>query len=404
MRPKKLIGDQNSKLRNEAFHDLNSNILNTNTQNQSSIGNSYLETPESLVFQWNSPINNQIVADKIETSKREIDLANKILKGDDGSSKYGKVLFDDFGVRVLNMNQQREWFMKHVFFVFSIGMIYDNDDIELMRDIMELFDNKHDRTAFLMNHFKVFIYNDPFIQQLEKELIIANGNYHILLVPIVNASDSEIALAPDKMFTANGPISKFISWNEIINFMTSMVSRYGVICEIVSNQHEEQKNRYNRPKSNYRDNANGVRPSDMSITLEMKLDPEVYRKIDTEQEFLETRDNNFKRRLHVDKVMKDRTVDRSRSKGKNSLLTRIAQNKPIETSHPNKNAKKGIVAKIQMAKIQPDNKEHEYQKYAVYDGLDANMMPIGSAPGARTDFSMMDTIEARTSVQLPGGF
>jgi hypothetical protein len=347
------------------------------------------KSDDTMTFKWVSPIHDKIVSDKIDKSSREIELADKLLKGE-VANEDSQILVDDYGVRILNMTGDRDWFSKHVFFVFSIGRIYDNDDRELMRDVMHTFENKHDRTAFLMNYTEVFTYDNEFIKQIEKQLIIGNGNYHVLLVPYVKATHDELLQAPDKMFSFNGPVSKFIKWNDIIEFMTMIIAKYGVICEITSQTNEEQKKQYAKTRSNYKNNAIGNRPNDISFTMNMTIDPNIQESIDKEHEFLETRDENFKKRSRINKTIKHRTVDLTKHRNK-SLLSRIQSDKVVNMTLPNGHEKGVELRMNSLHTIKPKEEKHKYEIYDTEDGF------YGESSGMNS--SLMDVIAMRQDIQ-----
>ena len=130
---------------------------------------------------------------------------------------------------IINHDQDKLWFAKNVAFIFGVGAIFDENDAHIMDTIINYFDEKQ-LVAHLENHYRIESYDESkLIQEIEKKLKIQNGNYHVFMVPIVYANDDELEQAPEEQFKKKGIVKKFTTWNQITDYMSTMMSRYGLI-------------------------------------------------------------------------------------------------------------------------------------------------------------------------------
>lgn len=138
---------------------------------------------------------------------------------------------DADGFPIINVTEENAWFADNVLFVFGKGAIYDEDDDKVFERVLSCFHNEIHGSAFLINKVLIEDYRDSsLLQTLEKQLYIANGNYHICCIPLV-LNDADITAAPEKKFAKHGIIDKFMQWSTIEAFISSCVARYGLITE-----------------------------------------------------------------------------------------------------------------------------------------------------------------------------
>lgn len=135
----------------------------------------------------------------------------------------------DTGKTVLNAVHKNIWFSKHVYMLFSIGRIFDRNDQNFMESVMNYF-NKNNEMYLSAKH-DVMNYSDELIGKIEKQIGIENGNYHIMLVLIVYASDEELLESPEFLFNTSGIVKWAIESDEIKEIMLTFLNRYGIATE-----------------------------------------------------------------------------------------------------------------------------------------------------------------------------
>jgi hypothetical protein len=129
----------------------------------------------------------------------------------------------------LNVTPENKWFNENVSFIFSTGCVFDEDDRRQINELLEVFiDNG--RTGFLKNYFRVMIYIDDIIKKLEKKLAVKNGNYHILLIVLVD--ETAISEAPEPDFSQGDIVDHFLNWRHVIEYISKMSARYGLLSNV----------------------------------------------------------------------------------------------------------------------------------------------------------------------------
>lgn len=127
-----------------------------------------------------------------------------------------------------NENTPKLWFWKHITLIFSIGVIYENEDKQVLDAILRYFNKKDD--VFIPNVYKIFNYKEPIIQTIEKEFDIGPGNYHFMLIPFVTTDDQTIlSEAPESVYSSYGPLTPFVDLNEIVRYIIEINNKYAAI-------------------------------------------------------------------------------------------------------------------------------------------------------------------------------
>ena len=127
-----------------------------------------------------------------------------------------------------NENTSKLWFWKHVSLIFSIGVIYEDEDKQVLDAILKYFNNKDD--IFIPNNYKIFDYRNEFIKTIEKEFDIGPGNYHFMLVPFITTEDQEILKnAPESVYSTYGPLTPFVDMDSIVSYIIEINNKYGAI-------------------------------------------------------------------------------------------------------------------------------------------------------------------------------
>lgn len=128
----------------------------------------------------------------------------------------------------LNENTPKLWFWKHVTLIFSIGVVYEEEDKAVLDAILKYFNKKDD--VFIPNNFKLFDYRNELIKTIEKEFDIGPGNYHFMLVPFVTTDDPEILKnAPESVYTSYGPLTPFVDIDNAVSYIIEINNKYGAI-------------------------------------------------------------------------------------------------------------------------------------------------------------------------------
>lgn len=162
----------------------------------------------------------------LDNTQKQIAVVHNILNAGYDVYKNSK------GAPIVNASRERIWFARSVAFVFALGRIYDDDDDAKMQAIMNYFNDEGDH-AYLENHYRVESYStSPLVQEIEKRLRLGNGNYHVVMVPIVYAEDNMLDQAPESQFKRKGILDKYTSWESITDYMKDMIVRYGLVVKM----------------------------------------------------------------------------------------------------------------------------------------------------------------------------
>lgn len=128
----------------------------------------------------------------------------------------------------INENTSRFWFWDNVGFIFSTGLVYASEDVDIMNQIMKYFDKTE--TSFLPNQYSVLNYNSSIIKRIELENNIPNGNYHMMLTPFVLTTDETIlSEASEQAYSRYGPVECFTNVEEIVIYMIEVNRKYSAI-------------------------------------------------------------------------------------------------------------------------------------------------------------------------------
>ena len=128
----------------------------------------------------------------------------------------------------LNEKKDKLWVWKNLGFIFSIGVVFEEDDQKIMSEIIKYFDNSS--SSFIPCQHQVLNYNDDFIKIVEKKFGIHNGNYHYILIPFVLTEDeTELKQAPEHRYSYFGPVNVFQTPNDIVNYIIEVNNFYGAV-------------------------------------------------------------------------------------------------------------------------------------------------------------------------------
>lgn len=168
---------------------------------------------------WQAPTSFGLNLKNLESEKDEI----KYLMN------YTSNLFESKKTtEYLNENTAKLWFWKHISLIFSIGIVYEEEDKQIMNAILKYFNKKDD--VFIPNVYKIFDYRNKFISTIEKEFDIGNGNYHIMLVPFVTTDDPVVlSKSPESVYSSYGPLTPFVDLDNIVSYIIEINNKYGAV-------------------------------------------------------------------------------------------------------------------------------------------------------------------------------
>lgn len=173
------------------------------------------------ILNWDSDLANERMQMYQNDIAKQNELLNKIFENSE------KNLYAPNGSKIENLTTDNDWFRQNVAFIFSIGKIFNRSDREQLDTIIAYFQNTDNR-AFLMNTYELLNYKDQKIKQIEQSINITNGNYHIMLIPIVIAENT--SNAPEKKYSSIGVVDRFFDWSDVNKYMIEIVKRYGLIA------------------------------------------------------------------------------------------------------------------------------------------------------------------------------
>lgn len=227
--------------------------------------------------------------------------------------------------KITNADADRMWFRDNVFFIFSTGCIYDEEDGELLSKVLAYF-HEDDHVAFLDNKILVLSYTNDMVKAIENNLAIENGNYHVLCVPVVYKT-ANVNDAPEGLFMKTGLIDKYISWKEISGLMVNCITKYGLLIERM-------------PDKEDRSRLKSV-PAELAMHYDKPIDPDEpetiqwQQSIETNHELEET----FRKRVRHSGVSRDGSLvgkhpDKRRygAPSNKSLMTRIREEHSLPDS------------------------------------------------------------------------
>ena len=363
-------------------------------------------TANELVFNWDSDYKNQNMDDFNAHTERQLQFLGQFFESNAQTNIHDAHDYD--GKRIINNTQEREWFKNYVALVFSIGCIFNKNDQIKLNEILKLFENSGNY-GFLMNYHKVMTYEDPLVQAIEKKLEIGNGNYHLFLVPIVQTKDPKVlSKAPEQKYSYSGTVEKFCEWNEIYNYMKTIISRYGLMTptkEVF--EHREADTRQSWEIGQEGLAAKTVRHAEVESNFDIDIDPEDENQIrlNTDLEFKHEQDEHFKPRVRT--VLRARASEndnptRKRYLNNGSLYTRIA--KSIDTAVTTDSTideHKGVQLRMNESIRPPQKRVDEYQLYeddSTYQN-GRNVMQFSSDQSSRQHMPTFQHLNKKSSRQ-----
>ena len=351
----------------------NYNPFLTAKQNNSYNGNIFPSesTDGELIFNWDSDYKADNMNRFNNATAKQLEFLDQLFN-DNGRKTNGiiKDAHDYDGKRIVNNTGDRQWFKDYVALVFSVGCIFNATDQRKLNEILKLFENSGDY-GFLMNYHKVLTYEDPLIRAIEPIMEIDNGNYHLCLITIVQTKDPTIlARAPEQKYSYPGTVEKFCEWNDIYNYMKTIVARYGLMTPIEPIlDHKTADTMQTWEIGNEGKATKTVRHSEVESNFDIDIDPDDENQIrlNSELEFRHEQDEHFKPRVR--EVLRARASEnnnpqRMRNIYNKSLYTRIAESNDSVIQHDSlTDEHKGVQLRLNEAVRPPQKKEPEFQLY-----------------------------------------
>lgn len=214
----------------------------------------------SMAFGMRSPLTDAYIKEQGEDIVQMAQTVNSYLTTPQPVDEYGR--------RIINYDAERKWFFQNIAFVFSTGVVFDEDDQRKLDAVLRCFKDVPN-VAYLNNVYFMLDYTDNVSKALSERIPGTNGgNYHILMGIISAAEDSDLNDAPTDMKT-KGLVSVHVSWNEIESKVSNYVSRFGLIYEEDEHPVVNIKNQQRINRTSFRDLNPNVSPTSI---LQMHLD------------------------------------------------------------------------------------------------------------------------------------
>ena len=328
-------------------------------------------TDSELIFNWDSEYKRQDMANYHDQTEKQLQFLDQLFN-DQGRKTNGliKDAHDYDGKRIVNNTKDRQWFKDYVALVFSIGCIFNATDQRKLNEILKLFENSGDY-GFLMNYHKVMSYEDPLIKAIEQKMEIGNGNYHLCLITIVQTQDPKIlAQAPEQKYSYSGTIEKFCEWNDIYDYMKTIIARYGLMTPIMSIlDHKTADTMATWEIGNEGKATKTARHTEVESNFDIDIDPEDENQImlNADIDFKHEQSEHFKPRVRTvlrARASENDNPERNRVRYNKSLYTRIAESNDSAIQHDSViDKEKGVQLRLNEAVRPPPKRQPEYQLY-----------------------------------------
>lgn len=318
----------------------------------------YLESSyDPRMFSEHSYVKRSILNSNINNTQSQITkLSSELSQITTAKDKYGN--------EVINLTPEREWFQNNVMILICRGAVYDEYDEKTLNDILSAFDETS--TTHLTCEWRCMDYSEELVKAAEHELIISNGDYHLLVVPIVITKNVDILeQAPEDQYKQFGFVNKYINIDDIHTYFREIIINYAFVY----------KKQYAREPTS-RDMGiidNHVQISkefdgNTMFSIDGELDPISQKHVDDHFEALNRgeeslgmrqrkteyqRENGYSRNLHKDRIAKGGT-----------LMSRIYNdtNCPlVDTTVPSDKA--GVILRYHERIPPPESTEPEYQLF-----------------------------------------
>ena len=146
---------------------------------------------------------------------------------------------EQFNIIKMEVSQESSWFQTNVFFIFSSGCIFSDDDKKRLDGILTLFKPNNKSNKYLMNKVLYTNYENDKMKSIENKLAIVNGNYHVCAV--VGVYDTaDLNDAPETTLARHGLISCHFLWEDIQTTILEYIKKYGYENEVEETDDEDK--------------------------------------------------------------------------------------------------------------------------------------------------------------------
>ena len=210
------------------------------------------------VFGMDSPMQKELMSKKLAAINQNVTLVNDYLHSE-------RVPIDEDGNKLINYSVERGWFFDNVSFIFSTGVIFDEEDTSKLDSVLRCFQNQPNR-GYIKNRYFVLNYENALVQKIESMFRIENGNYRILCAVVVSATDEQLKNAPEYQFSQKGVNHVYTEWSDIDSLFANYLSCYGFIAEYFDKQDITFKNSQRMDRKNMYNAQMSVSPVDLLQT------------------------------------------------------------------------------------------------------------------------------------------
>lgn len=291
---------------------------------------------DGLSITLDSPMNRRIQRAQYEKVKLLAEDLNRKMFIEENH-----VVDPETGKLLINIEDANKWFSEHVYMLFSIGKVFDKDDRSFMDSVLNYFSKPNE--CYLACRYDVLSYKNSTVQEIENNIAVENGNYHILLVVIVYADKDELEESPEFMFNTSGIVKWTADPEMIKDIMLMFLNRYGIATEKVSPSKLPQQ-------------VSGRRDSNTLTDIKFHMNSDVdwnsgpNRMLFSDLDYRNERDQSFAIRTRVED---DARINKLREKpGKsrtiqNSLYSQMKEASLLVPTVPLYSQKRGVISKME---------------------------------------------------------
>ena len=266
----------------------------------------------------------------------------------------------------------KEEYWSNTTFIFSVGIVFDDNDTNILIELVNMFDSN--QSTFLPNDYQLSSYKDELIKTVEDNWNISNGNYHLMLVVLVNDSVNNIIL----------------NMEDIKQYMKQQFSQYHITK--VKRQSAEVLNR--RMKFNSINNpvTDNIVISKYTDIKDFNVDEAVSSdnvRVDRKlNEFTSIDDNNHYYRKPAKNIQRESTYNKGnntiqRLKNVNSLWKQLHSTNVVPDDLYINEGMKGVILKSDTLYSNDENVV-EYQIHSIGDINNSEIMPTNPNVNSQT--------------------
>ena len=275
---------------------------------------------DSIEIGLESPMSRALLSEKMKMLSDRMNVTQSVLK--DVSYEWEDPIS---GNPVKNSGEANYWFTKNVYILFSTGKIFDVFDSEFFEEVLSYFD-RDAGSVYIGCRYKVSNYEDTTVKRIEEKLALENGNYHLLAVVIVYATEENLEDAPEELFAARGIVKYCIDHDEIKELMFNFIDKYGLIVNEVGITKTA-------PNISARRDGLTLKEVKFKYTDDVDWNSGPCRELESDLHFRKERDEAFRKRTRIDQDARIFPRERhGRYRDQVPLYERMRQENVVDTT------------------------------------------------------------------------